>query len=410
MKLLWRDLRFWLALGLALRVAFASTLGSRQHQIDELSHESAAWTLAETGVLGHEGVAKVLPPLPDSLYAMVYAVTGRDFLYARLAQAILSALIVLVLYRMGKDLLGSQDAGLWAARIGAVYPFFIYYSGMLMTESLYTLLTAAGYWQLCLSLKERGKTWKRAAWASAALAAAALTRAEGAIIALVIWGVIGAWSAAGRFSWKSWVVGAALFMLPLLAWSARNRAVSGYWTLDNHGGIAFYTGTAYFELGEIDTKYVMEAFYRSPFWEKHKRLDDTAFDRACFDAAIRFMRENPARTFGQWVQKTINFWRLWPRTDKIYHESEHSNPSLGLRRWVLVAASLAFEPWLLALGLWGIYRRRADLGFLFPLPLLILGTFAAHLLTVSMMRYRVPLMPVFIVFAASALARRREAR
>jgi len=50
---------------------------------------------------------------------------------------------------------GSKSAGRLALAISAIYPFFIYYSGMLMSEPLYLLFVTGGLWALCASIKKR---------------------------------------------------------------------------------------------------------------------------------------------------------------------------------------------------------------------------------------------------------------
>ena len=77
-----------------------------------------------------------------------------------------------------------------------------------------------------------------------------------------------------------------------------------------------------------------------------------------------------------------------------------------MSRNLLVAASLAFEPLLILGGFWGLWLLRDRAATLFPIPLFILGTMGIHILVVSQMRYRLPVMPFLILGAAFAAARR----
>ena len=122
------------------------------------------------------------------------------------------------------------------------------------------------------------------------------------------------------------------------------------------------------------------------------------------------MRDNPGRVARQWCRKSVNFWRLYPRTDKVYREDSHSHPGAGLGRAALVAVSLACEPALIIGGFWGLWGLRRRWGALFPLGLFLLGTMAIHVVSVSQMRYRLPVMPILIFGAAAGLAARREER
>lgn len=387
----------WTLLALALRVGFVLKLGGRQYQTDELSHATAGLQLATEGVFGYNHVPKVIPPLPGVFYALWFKLCGASWLWPRLAQACLAAAFPLILSRLAERLLASKTAGKWTLRIAAVYPFYVYYSGMLMTETLYTLLSVPALLLFCLALKERST---RLAAVSGLLASlAALTRTEALVIFLALLPIALLLRlpprAAGAF--------ALAFLLPVLGWCARNKARSGFFGLDNHGGITFYNGTALFEEGEIDTRVAMDKFYASPLWASTRDLDETSFDRAMYKEAWAFMRAHPQLTLWQWWRKSVNFWRLYPRTDKVYAENVHSSPAAGAKRGVLVAVSLLFEPALIFGGLYGFWRRRRDWRWSAPIPLFVLGAWAAHALTVSMMRYRMPLMAYFMLYAATLL-------
>ena len=156
-------------------------------------------------------------------------------------------------------------------------------------------------------------------------------------------------------------------------------------------------------LDQIDTTYAMKEFFSSPFYQEIKSLPVAQFDRRCYDASWEFMRRHPRKTLSQWWRKTVSFWRLYPRTDKVYTVNEHGNPGLGLRRGALVAVSLLFEPFLFGLGLWGAWKLRPRWAFLWPLPVFVMVSWSIHVLVVSMMRYRLPSMPYFIVLAAYAI-------
>ena len=405
---LWDEPWAWTLLALALRVGFALLLGERQYQTDEASQAAAAWSLAHFHVLGFGGVAKAMPPLPGAFYAPWFAVFGQRWLAPRLAQACVAGLFPLVLYEMSWRLLESREGARWALRLAAVYPFYVYYSGMLMTETLDVFLSASGLLLLCLSLKDRGGDWRLAAGAGLCASLASLTRMEGAIVFLVLLTLVGLFAAVLRYSRLSWLVATVFFALPLMGIALRDYARTGALAVDNHGGITFYTGTALFQEGEVDTTVAMKRFYAGSLWPRIKDLDAAAADRECYRAAVTFMRENPALTLWQWWRKSVNFWRLYPRVDKVYAETTYSHPGLGLKRGMLVAISLLFEPALIFGGAYGFWRERRRVGYTFLIPLFILGIWAAHVLTVSMMRYRLPVMAYFILFLGASLPRRAE--
>jgi hypothetical protein len=384
-------------LALGLRLVFVLKLGGRFHQIDEVGFNGSAWALASTGTLG------TASPLPSAFFALWFRLCGHSLLYPRLAQAFISAGTAWVLGRMTASLSASRPAGRLALIMAAVYPFFIYYSAMLLSETLYLAAVAPGLWWLCESLRERGASWHLPAAGGLALAAAALCRPEAMPIAVLFWlAGLAAWLL-GRWSGRALCAAVLAWALPLTAWCARNNAAVGAFALDLHGGMTMLHGTLLFDENEVDTGLAMAAVEKMPFYQQSLSLPLPERDRLYVRRSLSFMRDNPGRVARQWRRKFVNFWRFYPRTDKAFREDFHSHPGAGLGRAALVAVSLACEPALIIGGFWGLWGLRRRWGELFPLGLFLLGTMAIHVVSVSQMRYRLAVMPILIFGLAAAL-------
>lgn len=394
----------WILLGLALRLVLAWKVGGGFRQVDEGGFDAAAWTLARSGVL------PAAAPLPSAFFALCFRVFGHSLLYPRLAQAFLSAATAWALGRMTSRLTGSLTAGRLALALSAIYPFFIYYSAMMLSETLYLAAVVCGLWWLCASLQGKGAGFWCPPAAGLALAAAALCRSEGAGVAAGIWAVSGVLCCLRRWSWRAWCMAVLFWMLPLLAWCARNQAVIGRFVLDNRGGIAMLEGTMFFDLNEIDTKFSVAAVEQCPFYKESLALPQAEQDRVFLRQSLLFMRAHPRQVLRQWARKSVNFWRFYPRSDKVFIEDARSHPGLGLGRRALIAISLLCEPALILGGFWGLWCLRRRWETLYPLGLFLLGTMAVHVLIVSQMRYRLPVMPILIFGAAWAAAAPMERR
>jgi hypothetical protein len=311
----------------------------------------------------------------------------------------------MVLGRMTASLCASRRAGRLALVLASVYPFFIYYSGMVLSETLYLAAVIPGLWWLCASLQERGASWRLPAAGGLALATAALCRPEAMPIAGLLWlaGLV-AWL---RGRWSGRALGAAVlaWTLPLTVWCARNRAAVGVFALDTHGGLTLLHGSLLFDENEKDTALAMAALEKMPFYQESLSLPRDKRDRIYLRHGLAFIREHPGRVAGQWLRKAATFWRFYPRTDKVYREGPYSHPGAGLGRAALVAVSLACEPALIIGGFWGLWGLRRRYGELYPLGLFLLGTMAIHVVTVSQMRYRLAVMPILMLGAAAAVAR-----
>ena len=392
----------WLLLAFALRAAFALKLGGhRQHQIDELAFVSAALHLAETGALA----PVVIPPVPVAFFALCFKL-GASWLWPRLGQAVVGTATAWAIGEATEQLSRSKPAGRLALAAASVYPFFIYYAGMALSETLDVALVTVGLWQLCAVLRTSSPL--NAAAAGLSLSLAALCRSESAFIALPIWIAAAAACLLRRFSWRAWALGVLVWTLPLLFWCARNRAVSGAFVLDVHGGMALLHGNEFFALNEGDTALAQAEIEKQDWYRQSLALPDAQRDALYKRRALQFIAAHPGLTARQWARKTINFWRFYPRPEKHFIESDHSHPSAGAPRWALVVISLLFEPLLILGGFYGMWLLRERIAELFPLYLWVLGTMAIHVISVSQMRYRLPVMPAMILFAAAALGQSKK--
>ncbi len=78
-------------------------------------------------------------PLYPLFLAGVFAVFGSTLFPAQLVQLLLSALLPLIAFYLGSRAVG-RETGLAAALLAAVHPYFIYYAGLLVTQTLFVVL------------------------------------------------------------------------------------------------------------------------------------------------------------------------------------------------------------------------------------------------------------------------------
>jgi hypothetical protein len=402
--------KLWLALAFVLRAGLALKLGNGLYQADENGSDALAWLWSQTGSFEAHDKFIIMPPIPTGFLALCYSLCGHHPVMARLAGAGVGTALVWLVGRFVKELTGSQKSGKLALLLAAVYPFFIYYSAMLMSETIYLVFATAGFWFLCSSLMDRGTVPWKAAAAGLSFALMGLSRGEAAVICGVILACTALSALSGRWSARAWALACLLWIVPLLGWAYRNKVVGGHWALDKHAGMAMVHGTILFELNEVDTGKAMEALHDMKIWKDTQSLSDDERDKAFMDESIRFIREHPGRIAVQWVQKFVNFWRFYPRQDKAYAGIHGNDPAAGFGRGFMILVSLLFEPAIIMGGLWGLWTLRARWEELYPLALFILGTMGVHILSVSQMRYRLPIIPMLILGLCSLLDRDRPPR
>ena len=199
------------------------------------------------------------PPLYPAFLSVIYRVTGVDHRAAVFVQALLGALVVALVYRLGRRAAGTW-AGAAAALLVALDPTYVFLTNILASENLYVLwlvlgLWFAGRWLARPATAPEGRARntaqpapfdaaeRRAAiLAGVAFGLGALTRAIGLLVPVVV--AVASRAGAARRRWlirSAWVVGASA--LVIAPWTLRNAVVAGSPALVCFGGgLNFYFG------------------------------------------------------------------------------------------------------------------------------------------------------------------------
>jgi 4-amino-4-deoxy-L-arabinose transferase-like glycosyltransferase len=344
-----------------------------QHIPDADVYRAAAQGLREGGLLN---AAHIMP-----LYPILIAITGPGW-GQLLLDIILSTAVVWLVFELTLSVFGDRVAALLAAFAAAIYPYFIFYSALGLTEPLFFTLLLAAY-----------VAWYRGRFTTAAIAAvlAILTRPiiDPLVPVLVLAFAVGVHQLTIAASLRRLAAYVLIYCALLAPWWVHNYAAYGTFVRLNLGaGVVLYEGNHPDNHkgggtlpGEID----FSAF--------DSIRDPLARDRAMWDAGMRFIIDDPRRFIENAGIKFLRFWRPWPYAQ-------------GYSGLLYVAASAAsFVPVLLLsllylLG-WGWRDRRR----ITPMLLFAAYLTAIHMVFLASLRYRLPIELFMIVFAAVAVAR-----
>ena len=353
--------------------------------------------------------------------AGTYALAGPSPLVARLVQAVaVGILLPLLTYRVALRLFGRR-VGLVAAALSATYAYFVYYAAALMTESLFIV---AVLWSMDLAMElgasaraAEGSTGRRH-WLTlgAGLGIAILLRQAVAVCVPVVLAWV-AWRLrvrvekpllASRASRGSLLGGSVLSLLVIAAcilpWTVRNyRAFHQFVPLNTNAGFAFYWGnhpihgTAFVPILPGDG-----SLYGRLIPHDLAALNEAEMDRALLQRGIRFVAEDPVRYLLLSLSRGKEYLRFWPAR-------EASGPA----NWARALSFGLCLPLMLA-GILLSLRRSPALPSSERLPAragtwLMLSVVAVysltHLLTWTLVRYRLPIDALLMPFAALALVR-----
>src|SRR5262249_11270011 len=132
------------AVALLLRVAYAWLVYGPHAQpaSDSLTYDTIGWNLARglgyqlVGAGGPYPTAFVPPVLPFVL-GLLYRVVGHSFFAALVLMSVIGACVPLLARELGRAMFGPA-VGRLAGWLAAVHPLLVFFSGYVMTESLFT--------------------------------------------------------------------------------------------------------------------------------------------------------------------------------------------------------------------------------------------------------------------------------
>jgi 4-amino-4-deoxy-L-arabinose transferase-like glycosyltransferase len=190
----------------------------------------------------HEGSLRRSDRLPlyPLFLAGFYSMFGRWFLPIRIAQALLGALTVWLLIRLGRRYL-TEPVALLAGLLAAVYPAFLWYygPGFILTETvfMFTVILVVERASVLLEWPTTG----RAVGLGLALAASVLVKGFAGLFPVFLWGYL-AFFSGWRFGEKGKWIGLSVlvFALCLAPWLARNYLVHERIVFSTKGGHVFW--------------------------------------------------------------------------------------------------------------------------------------------------------------------------
>jgi 4-amino-4-deoxy-L-arabinose transferase-like glycosyltransferase len=407
-----------LTVGLALRLLLALWLhGQALYVWDERDYDTLAVNIVQYGQFAFEPgtPTSIRPPLYPAMVAAVYTLLGEHrFTAIRVLQAVLGTLTAYIVFLLGRRMYDETTAVV-AAAICSFYPSLIATTGLLLTETTFTLLLCLA----CLAMERYLATgsWRWIMGFGIILGLGALTRSilwlfPAPLLAFMVF--------AGPHRRVSVRLGHAIiaivaFSAVLAPWAIRNTRLHRTFTaVDVMGGRNFMMGN--YEHTPIDRPWAAiginddRAWYklvRKQFPEEAKGITQGQLDKLAMKSAVHYIVAHPFETLRRDLAKFFHFWQL----EREIVAGLDAGYWGGLSRaGVLVAAVLILGSYVFVAlaGLTGALVT-APTSWRVHLFLLLAIVFVCgiHTLVFAHSRYHLPLMPLLGIYAAAAIVRRR---
>ncbi len=377
-----------LLVALVVRVAFSLRQPATVESIGRLPDQQEYLSLARN--LIREGLLYFFDPrfkqdvfayrMPG--YPLFLAACGGSIRVARLAQCCVDVSTVLAIFLIGRRLSRSDLAALIASVLLAVNPFYIYFSTLLLSETLFAALVA---WALYFLIHRRKILFM------IFVAASCYVRPTGLMLVLLT-PLVEPENRATSTAYRLWdatlnLAVTTLFTLAcLFPWALRNHQMLGDWVwTTTNAGITLYDGFNPRATGGSDQRFIEGNALPGS-------MNEAARSRYFRIQAMDWLRGNPLKLPVLSARKILRGWSPVPLS------AEFSRP---LYRWISGVYCVPFD--LLCIA--GLFSRQLSRRskWLLMMPAILLTI--AQVLSVGSIRYRMPAeAPIAVVAAVGAVS------
>lgn len=346
---------------------------------DAREYDAIAWNLASGKGFSLDGTSPTAlrgPTYPGFL-SIIYTAVGHNDLAVRIIQIFLHAINCWLVYAIG-SVAFNDKVGIIASIFYAVYPPFIFYTGLILSETFTIFLFLSTFLLLVKAINQRSilLTVTSGVTLGLSILCKPTLLPFSAFFCLFLW--------LFRKTRPLLVFGFCLFVTTILTispWVVRNYLEFHRWIpVSAYSGYNLLLGT----ISRDDPTFEIDAFkneyYQNPIEQ----------DRVAFLRGIDNIKGNPKRYIAMMPEKLAYF--LLPEGLSIIGNSH------TLQGKILIS----FQGFLLFFALIGTIRSIHSFNtYLIVSPILYFGFI--HILTISTPRFNLPIMPYVILLAAAGI-------
>ena len=332
--------------------------------------------LSGKGLMISPALLAYRPPLYPVFLSGIYYLFGNGYWPIRIAQIILDSLSCIMVYILGRRIFNPK-VGILASLIYAFYPFFIYYTGFELTETMFIFLIVLVMLYLVKAVEKPHP--KNFVLAGILVGLSSLCRPTMlAFFFVASVGIAVTLKAKGLVAVRNIGILFLFFVITIAPWTIRNHLVfHRFIPITAVGGRVLWEGNNPKSMGGP-----------CQYWpEEIEELSEIEQDRYLARAAINLIKHNPARFLKLMGIKFVRFWNVIPNAPQY---SRPRDKIISLSSYGLI---LPFSIVGMLLS-WKMWRKTL------LLYLLIAFFTLFHMVFLASIRYRDPIMPFVIIFAA----------
>src|SRR3990167_3813178 len=372
-------------LALSIRLLYNALTPSRPLTVDDSTQwiQTANRFSEGKGFLTEtEGLDPKRAPIYPLFISMITSLFGPNLDLVKIAQSILGSLNCILIYYLSSHTLGTTIA-LWSSLICTLYPPFIVYSGILMSETLFTFLLL---FFLLLFTKLLLKPYLKI-FIGAGLFLGIANLCRGTLLLFPVFLLLLPLLIKDqRKWWLKYILLIAINFSIIFPWTWRNYKVyGGFMPVASGGSELLWFGTLPWTEQRL--------FGNAPSFQKLNLINNPIKnEQLYFKNALNNIILDPTSYFFLTIKKFIFFW-FKPVGQKLTH---NKFPIIGQ---LLFYGHALF----IFLTIAGIFYSRQFWKNLLPIYLIIIYFSLLHTILAPEPRYRLPIEPLMILFTVQAL-------
>lgn len=369
---------------LLIRLLFVFQFTGRSLFGDEKGYNSIALNIVQNHEYSIETGKPTLRRMPGYplFIAATYTLFGNNPMTVRIIQALISALTCLIIFMIGCRI-RSVNTGIIGAVITCCYPFFIYYTGYLLTETLLIFFVSLIAYQSVVCNKNPSII----NFIIIGLFISITGMIKPVFFIFLPFIITGFIVVKGLRIIKKMVLVALFGIVLIIPWGIRNYFKFNKFYLTQYNIGHHLLGHVY------KTKKKLNEEYTDIRFETAEKTENIEKDSRYLKTAIDSLLKNPRYIFQLVFDNFLSFWSFWPHLDKLDLEQNVSNK-------FLIITSFLFFDMLMIFAVYGMIMSFAAWRDYIFLYLMILSTTIVYTLIHAITRYRRPIVPLLIIFAS----------
>ncbi|HON05037.1 MAG TPA: glycosyltransferase family 39 protein [bacterium] len=360
--------------GLLARIVFILLLGPHFYFDDEQEYWKMVNNfLSGKGLMVSETLKAYRPPVYP-LFIAILVKLGSGIVGIRIVQALISAVTSVLIYLLGRKVF-SERVAILAGCISSVYPFFIFYTGFLLTETLFIFLMVSAILMFIRVFEsDTSPLYGTIPGFITGIAGLCRPTMEAFFPFALVFILFSEGSYKKRLL-KIFFAGLG-FILILSPWVIRNFVVLGKFIPGTTmGGAVFWEGNnPYSEGGPC-------RYFPDGVWQ----IDESKRDSIFYKITIDYIKQDPVRFIKLLGKKFVRFWNV------VLNASDYSS---FFYRLVSVLSFGLLLPFFVI----GLFIPPLDLKKAFLIGIIVFFTIF-HMIFLASVRYRIAIEPFVILFA-----------